>query len=121
MLDKACPQCGRSIGVGRFMSAVTGGKARLVCPDCGRVLKRDLSLFVGLFYIGFTMLFFPVLMVFGLSKTPGSSSTDRIQKIFDVGPGAAFAIGMGTLLGFVVLYLLVFSFAFTRIEFDRDD
>ena len=121
MLAKPCPYCSERIGVGTFLGAVSGGKSKLLCPHCGKTVKKDMSLFIGLFFFGFTMLFFPVMVMFGMSSNLAGRSVDQIQEIFDVGRGAAFAIGMGTLLGFVVLYLAVFSIVFARIDFDRDD
>lgn len=121
MLDKTCPYCTEDVGLGTFLAAVTSGKSKLLCPHCGETIKRDMSLFVGLFFIGFTMFLFPVMVMFGMSSNLAGRSVERIQLIFDVGPNAAFAIGMGTLLGFVVLYYLVFSIVYTRIDFDEKE
>lgn len=118
MKDKSCPRCGRKIGIGVFLGAITGGKSRLSCPHCGAVVKRDLSLFTGLFFVGFASVVFPVMVVFGLGKNVAGRSLERIQKIFDVGPDAAFAIGIGTIIGFVLLYYLVYGLIYLRLEFD---
>ena len=79
MKDKSCPRCGRKIGIGVFLGAITSGKSRLSCPHCSAVVKRDLSLFTGLFFVGFAAVMFPVMVVFGLGKNVAGRSLDRIQ------------------------------------------
>ena len=120
MATKHCSNCNARVSAGRFFSAVAAATGTFRCAECSHVLKRDISLVTGLFYVVLTAVFLPIGIIFGLSRGPGVNSSTRIQQLFGVGPDAAFLIGIGTIFAMCVSVYAVGFLVFMRLKFDEE-
>ena len=119
MHGKRCPHCSVPVTASPFFSAVSSIKGSFCCPDCGGLLKRDISIYSGLLFFLFTAVLFPLAVIFGLSARPGGFSGSRIESMLGVGPGAALAIVLGFVAGLLGLLYAVGYLLFRRMVFDK--